>query len=89
MTLDQVRYGRVVQSFAWLTAAELIGRAVSFLTVVHLSRVLMPAGMGIVDFGLAVFIVVQIATKGGAEILGAASHPDMGAAGGRVRHPDH
>jgi O-antigen/teichoic acid export membrane protein len=52
-------------------AASLIGveagtRAVSFLTILYLSRTLAPDGMGVVELGLAIFAALYIVSAGGA-----------------------
>lgn len=52
-------FRRVVANTVSLSAAEFVGRLFSFLAVLHLSRVLLPAGLGVLDLGIALFALVQ------------------------------
>ena len=48
-------FRRVVANTVSLGLAEFVGRLFSFFAVLHLSRVLLPAGLGVLDFGIAIF----------------------------------
>lgn len=52
-----------------LIGAEVGTRAVSFVTILYLSRTLAPEGLGTVEFGLATFAALQIVTAGGTDVL--------------------
>ncbi len=62
-------FERVVRNAAILGAAQVGGRLLSFFAIVHLSRTLQPGGMGVVEFGLAIFGVFHVMTCGGVELL--------------------
>jgi O-antigen/teichoic acid export membrane protein len=70
MARNRTSFHKILENVVWMTGAEIVGRGISFVTMVHLSRTLEPAGMGVVDFGLSVFVMVQIFTLGGVEVLG-------------------
>jgi O-antigen/teichoic acid export membrane protein len=59
----------VIANTVSLGLAEFVGRLFSFFAVLHLSRVLLPAGLGVLDFGIAIFVLAQHASCGGAEVL--------------------
>ncbi|HJQ85126.1 MAG TPA: oligosaccharide flippase family protein [Candidatus Binatia bacterium] len=61
---------RVVGNSVWLVGAEAATRAVSLTTILYLTRTLAVAGMGTVEFGMAVFGVMQVLALGGIETLG-------------------
>jgi O-antigen/teichoic acid export membrane protein len=60
---------RVLGNSAWLIASEGATRVVSLATLLYLSRTLAPSGMGSVQFGLAVFMLLQLVCIGGTETL--------------------
>jgi len=59
----------VLRSSAFLVATELATRALSLLTTLYLARTLARDGVGLVESGLALFAVLQIASGGGVEAL--------------------
>jgi len=66
---------------AWMVGAEVVMRVTSLAAVLYLSRTLTPDGVGIVEFGLAVFGVLHLVTMNGVE---ARLVPDMVRAPGEV-----
>jgi O-antigen/teichoic acid export membrane protein len=64
-------FRRVVANTVSTGTGEFVGRIFSFFAVLHLSRVLLPAGLGVVDFGIAVFVFADQLSHGGAEVLAA------------------
>lgn len=62
-------FSKIVANSVALSAAEFIGRLFSLLAVFHLSRALLPAGLGTVDFGIAIFTLAQHISHGGPEVL--------------------
>jgi len=59
----------VVGNSFWLSTAEVASRALSFLTIVYLSRTLNLEGMGIVEFGLAVFTAIRMISTNSVGVL--------------------
>ena len=59
----------VLRSSAFLVGTELATRAVSLLTTLYLARTLARDGVGLVESGLALFAVLQVASGGGVEAL--------------------
>ena len=59
----------ILSNVGWLVAAEVAGRLVTFIALMHLTRALGPAPLGIVEFGLAVFALLSLVSLGGVEIL--------------------
>jgi O-antigen/teichoic acid export membrane protein len=59
----------VLRSSAFLVGTELATRAVSLLTTLYLARTLARDSVGLVESGLALFLVLQIASGGGIEAL--------------------
>jgi O-antigen/teichoic acid export membrane protein len=64
-------FRRIAANTLLLGASEIIGRIFSFVAIVHLSRVLLPDGMGIVDIGIAIFVLTHNVSRGGVEVLAA------------------
>jgi len=52
---------------AWMVGAEAATRITSLATILYLSRTLAPDGVGTVEFGLAVFGLLQLVTMNGVE----------------------
>jgi O-antigen/teichoic acid export membrane protein len=70
---------RVLGNSAWLIAAEAGTRLLSLVTILYLSRTLARDGLGVVQFGLALFAALQLVCTGGVESLlvrEAARRPD-------------
>jgi O-antigen/teichoic acid export membrane protein len=63
---------RVVRNTAVLASGELLGRVFSLAAVVYLSRVLLPAGLGVLDVGIAVFSIASQFSADGVTTLAAA-----------------
>jgi len=59
----------VLRSSAFLVSTELATRALSLLTTLYLARTLARDGVGLVESGLALFAVLQVASGGGVEAL--------------------
>ena len=60
---------RVLGNSAWLMATESVARLASLLTTLYLARTLAADGVGLVESGLALFMVLQIVSSGGVEAL--------------------
>ena len=71
-----------------LLGAEVVGRILTFVALMHLTRALGPDAMGMVEFGLALFALLTLVGVGGIEILGkrqvARTTRGMGRIGGTV-----
>jgi O-antigen/teichoic acid export membrane protein len=67
-TRDRSLLLEVLRSSAFLVGTELATRAVSLLTTLYLARTLARDGVGLVESGLALFLVLQ-ASGGGVEAL--------------------
>jgi len=63
-------FRRVFESSAWLIGSEVGVRILSFATIVYLSRVLTTTGMGVVEYGMAIFNFVRLVTAGGSDMVG-------------------
>jgi O-antigen/teichoic acid export membrane protein len=60
---------RVAANSLWFAAAEAVRSGLSFVAILYLSRTLSVGGMGIVEFGFAVFGMTQIVSTGGVDVL--------------------
>ena len=59
----------ILSSLGWLFLAEVAGRALTLLAIVHLTHRLGPESMGIVELGLNLFAFLTLVSLGGVEIL--------------------
>lgn len=59
----------ILGNAGWLVIAEIFGRALTFLAIVHLSRRLGPESMGIIELGLSMFGFMALVALGGVEVL--------------------
>ncbi len=60
---------RILSNVGWLAAAEVFGRLLTFVALMHLTRALGPRHMGMVEFGLSIFSILALVALGGIEIV--------------------
>lgn len=60
---------RVLGNSAWLVATEVATRIASFATTLYLARTLARDGVGLVEFGLALFAVLQVVSSASVDVL--------------------
>lgn len=59
----------ILTNVGWLAAAEVAGRLLTFVALMHLTRTLGPSRMGMVEFGLSLFSILVLVSMGGIEII--------------------
>lgn len=62
-------FRRAIENSLWFGASEAGGRLLSLLAILYLTRTLTLTGMGIVEFGLAIFTLTHVVSTGGVGIL--------------------
>jgi O-antigen/teichoic acid export membrane protein len=60
---------RIAGNTSWLLGGELLGRLLSFVAVLRLTRSLSAGALGSVELGLAIYGFVQMVTLGGLDVL--------------------
>ncbi len=74
----------ILSNVGWLTLSEVVGRGLTFVALVHLTRTLGPGPMGMVEFGLSVFALLSLISVGGIEIVAARQVARTTAGVGRI-----
>jgi len=61
--------GTILSNVGWLALAEALGRLLTFVALMHLTRALGPEPLGMVEFGLSLFALLALVALGGIEVL--------------------